>query len=95
MLEPTQIIPSGSAGTFHEINTQLLEQASGEVTGHINYETDLYNKSTIEALMHRYKIILQQLVADPQQALADLQNHHYESHLSSSEAKDEFQNSYC
>ncbi|MGB0848780.1 MAG: condensation domain-containing protein, partial [Thiolinea sp.] len=76
VLEPTRIIPSGSAGTFHEINTQLLEQEDGTITGHINYETDLYKLSTIEGLMRRYEVILQRLVADPQQTVTDLQNHY-------------------
>jgi len=55
-LQSTDIIPAGSAGTFHEINTQFLQKGE-KLIGHINYETDLYKQSTMQTLMDRYKVI--------------------------------------
>lgn len=73
-LESTDLIPAGSSGTFHEINTQFTETA-GKLVGNINYETDLYKRSTIQKLMENYQIILQQIVANPTQSIATLRNY--------------------
>ncbi len=72
-LQSTDIIPAGSAGTFHEINTQFLQKGE-KLIGHINYETDLYRQSTIQTLMDRYKVILRQVTTNPDQTIAVLRH---------------------
>jgi acyl carrier protein len=73
LLAPATIVSAGSAGTFHEINTQFVEW-DGTLVGHINYETDLYKRSTIEALMGDYLDLLRKIVSNPNQSVDALRS---------------------
>ncbi|BCL77704.1 non-ribosomal peptide synthetase [Ktedonobacteria bacterium brp13] len=54
-----------------DLTLEILEEA-GVLHGHIVYNTDLFNKATIERMLGHYRTLLEGIVAQPEQRIADL-----------------------
>ncbi len=52
--------------------TLSLEETHGELRGHFEYNTDLFDAETIARLAGRFERLLQAVVADPDKAIADV-----------------------
>lgn len=55
-----------------DLSLALIEGADG-LTGHIEYNSDLFDESTIARMMRHFACLLDSIVADPGQRLADIE----------------------
>ncbi len=63
---------SAESGTAHFDLSLFLSKSSEGLRGVFEYNTDLFEKETIERLSKHYRTLLEGIVADPEQCLADL-----------------------
>ncbi|AEI43702.1 non-ribosomal peptide synthetase [Paenibacillus mucilaginosus] len=54
-----------------ELNFTITEQ-NGEMLGSMDYNTDLYNRATIQRLLGHFRSLLEAVADDPQRSIADL-----------------------
>ncbi|HSE18779.1 MAG TPA: amino acid adenylation domain-containing protein [Pyrinomonadaceae bacterium] len=52
--------------------TMRIEERAGEFTGRLNYNTDLFERATIERMTRHFLHLLGEMVRDPQQQVADV-----------------------
>ena len=50
-----------------------IDAAKDKVEGHVEYRTDLFKRSTIEALVVHFEILLESVIAKPDSSIWDLQ----------------------
>lgn len=61
-----------AATSIFDLNVTLVEWIGGKSWLQIDYNSDLFNASTIERMQQHFCNLLQGIVADPQQRIADL-----------------------
>src|SRR5262249_55588847 len=61
----------GSTSKF-EMTLSIIEEADGRLQGWLEYNTDLFEASTIERLIGHYETLLSAMAADPEQPVATL-----------------------
>ncbi|MFN7611321.1 MAG: amino acid adenylation domain-containing protein, partial [bacterium] len=68
-----QLRPLLAEGTTAKFDLTLaLEAGGGVLRGAFEYNTDLFDRSTIERMVGHFKVLLEAVVADPQARLRDL-----------------------
>jgi amino acid adenylation domain-containing protein len=63
---------SDSGTAKFDLTMTMAEEVEGRLTGAIEYNTDLFNASTIARMLGHFQTLLEAAVADPQQRIADL-----------------------
>lgn len=63
---------SDSGTAKFDLTMTMAEEVEGRLTGAIEYNTDLFNDSTIARMLGHFQTLLEAAVADPQQRIADL-----------------------
>jgi glycosyltransferase involved in cell wall biosynthesis len=59
------------AGAKFELSLELSEEEWG-IAGHIEYDSDVFEKETIAQMRQHLKVVLQEMVEDPERNIADL-----------------------
>jgi len=68
-LEPSM---SDSGTAKFDLTMSMAEEIEGRLTGAIEYNTDLFNDSTIARMLGHFQTLLEAAVEDPQQRITDL-----------------------
>ncbi|MCI0528428.1 MAG: AMP-binding protein, partial [Nitrospira sp.] len=55
-----------------DLTLRMVENAQGELTANLNYNTDLFDDSTIQRMLGHFQTLLEGLVANPDQRLSNL-----------------------
>src|ERR1044071_164031 len=55
-----------------DLTMTMVEEVEGRLTGAAEYNTDLFNPSTIDRMVGHFQTLLESAVAGPQQRIADL-----------------------
>ncbi len=66
-----QLLEVEQATSVFDISFMLEERAEG-LTGHIEYNSDIFDASTIGRMLGHYQTLLEGIVADPDQSFAEL-----------------------
>jgi NRPS condensation-like uncharacterized protein len=66
-----EFIPVGTEGAAFDLILFMSESKRGLV-GYLQYDNDLFEASTINRMVERFKILLQQIVADPDEHIENL-----------------------
>ena len=70
-LHPSEAVEIQGSTAKLDLTLSLGEQ-EGKVSGFLEYSTDLFDRSTIERIAGHFQSLLQGIVADPAQAIANL-----------------------
>ena len=66
-----RFVPIGTSTSKFDLNVSLHEQA-GRLFGTLEYNTDLFDRTTIQRILAHYTTLLEAVAADPEQRVSDL-----------------------
>ena len=69
---PLERIPLDAGTSKFDLTLELYDGGGSQIGGYIEYATDLFERTTIERLGEHYQVLLEQVLANPQRRLSEL-----------------------